>query len=258
MIKEEFFIGNAPVVLYGGGAAENAATLPTKGKNEKNGVFIFVHGQGGNKEEAERFAKIAVSYGYGVLSADMPEHGKRTDGAKFVPWEVVPELSAIYEYAKKRWNKISLRATSIGAYFSLLAFRNRRIEKRLLVSPLLDMQGFIDGLMRYCGADEARLKREKEIKTESGQTLSYEYFLYAKSNPVRAAGENTYILYADGDTLIPKKSVEKFAADNRCELTVLNGFEHWLHTEEEVAAMEKWEKSVLSENKNPYTKGEKL
>ena len=182
----------------------------------------------------------------------------RTDGAKFVPWEVVPELSAIYEYAKKRWNKISLRATSIGAYFSLLAFRNRRIEKRLLVSPLLDMQGFIDGLMRYCGADEARLKREKEIKTESGQTLSYEYFLYAKSNPVRAAGENTYILYADGDTVIPKKSVEKFAADNRCELTVLNGFEHWLHTEEEVAAMEKWEKSVLSENKNPYTKGEKL
>lgn len=256
MIKEEFFIGNAPVVLYG--AEKKGDALPSKGKNEKNGVFIFVHGQGGNKEEAERFAKIAVSYGYGVLSADLPEHGKRTDGAKFVPWEVVPELSAIYEYAKKRWNKILLRATSIGAYFSLLAFRDRRIEKRLLVSPLLDMQGFIDGLMRYCGADEARLKREKEIKTESGQTLSYEYFLYAKSNPVRAAGENTYILYADGDTVIPKKSVEKFAADNRCELTVLNGFEHWLHTEEEVAAMEKWEKSVLSENKNPYTKGEKL
>ena len=258
MIKEEFFIGNAPVVLYGGGAAENAATLPTDKEKKQNGVFICVHGQGGNKEEAERFAKIAAPRGYGVLSVDLPDHGKRTDGAKFVPWEVVPELSAIYEYAKKRWNKISLRATSIGAYFSLLAFRNRRIEKRLLVSPLLDMQGFIDGLMRYCGADEARLKREKEIKTESGQTLSYEYFLYAKSNPVRAAGENTYILYADGDTVIPKKSVEKFAADNRCELTVLNGFEHWLHTEEEVGAMEKWEKSVLSENKNPYTKGEKL
>lgn len=80
MIKEEFFIGNAPVVLYGGGAAENAATLPTDKEKKQNGVFICVHGQGGNKEEAERFAKIAAPRGYGVLSVDLPEHGKRTAG----------------------------------------------------------------------------------------------------------------------------------------------------------------------------------
>lgn len=42
MIKEEFFIGNAPVVLYGGGAAENAATLPTdKEKNKTAFLSAF-------------------------------------------------------------------------------------------------------------------------------------------------------------------------------------------------------------------------
>lgn len=29
-------------------------------------VFLYVHGQGGNKEEAENFAEIAVKYGYQV------------------------------------------------------------------------------------------------------------------------------------------------------------------------------------------------
>jgi hypothetical protein len=41
--KNKMIIGNISVVIYG---------------NQLNKVYLFVHGQGGNKEEAESFAKI--------------------------------------------------------------------------------------------------------------------------------------------------------------------------------------------------------
>lgn len=40
-------------------------------------VLIYIHGQGGRKEEAELFAEIATNYGWQVISVDLPEHGER-------------------------------------------------------------------------------------------------------------------------------------------------------------------------------------
>ena len=37
-----------------------------------NKVFLFVHGQGGNKEEAIPFADVAVPKGYQVIGIDLP------------------------------------------------------------------------------------------------------------------------------------------------------------------------------------------
>ena len=48
-------------------------------------VLIYIHGQGGRKEEAESFAEIATNYGWQVISVDLPEHGERKDKARFVP-----------------------------------------------------------------------------------------------------------------------------------------------------------------------------
>ena len=36
-------------------------------------VLIYIHGQGGRKEEAESFAEIATNYGWQVISVDLPE-----------------------------------------------------------------------------------------------------------------------------------------------------------------------------------------
>ena len=52
-------------------------------------VLIYIHGQGGRKEEAESFAEIATNYGWQIISADLPEYGERKDKARFVPWEVI-------------------------------------------------------------------------------------------------------------------------------------------------------------------------
>lgn len=63
---EVFNISNIPAVVYG---------------KQNDACYLVVHGQGGNKFEAERFAKIATKYGYQVLAIDLPKHGNRTDDA---------------------------------------------------------------------------------------------------------------------------------------------------------------------------------
>lgn len=230
MEKEFFNIANVPAVVYG---------------EKSDSCYFYVHGMGGNKSEAERFALIAAPRGYQVIAVDLPEHGGRTDGAEFVPWNVAEEFRVVMDYVKSRWNKVSIRATSIGVYFSLSALKSENIEKCLFVSPLVDMQRMIADLMRLANVTEEELKIRKEIKTDFGQTLSWRYLCYARENAVKAICRNTAILYASGDELIPRETVENFAQKNGCELTVLNGGEHWLHLPSDVEKMELWEKERI-------------
>ena len=230
MKSKIFSINNIPAILYG---------------EDSDSGYIFVHGQGGNKFEAERFARLATLKGYQVLSIDLPQHGERKDNVNFVAWEVVEELKNVMRFAKQKWSKISIRATSIGVYFSLLALKGEKIEKCLFVSPLVDMNRMILDLMKLSNVSKEELEIKKEIKTDFGQTLSWQYYCYAQENQVKAICDNTEILYAKNDEIIPFDTVEKFAKNNGCRLTILNGGEHWIHLKDDVEKMEKWEKDNL-------------
>lgn len=230
MKKEDFFIGNTPAVLYG---------------EKTDSLFLFVHGQGGNKYEAERFAEIAAPHGWQTLGIDLPEHGERTDSAKLLPWDVIPELRGAMQYAKSHRKHISVRAVSIGVWFSLLAFSGEQVEKSLFSSPLTDMETMITGMMKNAGVSERQLEQKGEILTD-GAVFSYKYLQFARGNPVSAISPVTHILYGDRDELIPRAATERFAAENLCRLTEISGM-HWLHTDEEIYAMEKWEEDALNE-----------
>lgn len=109
---------------------------------ESEKIFLCVHGQFGNKFEAESFARIAVPLGWQVLAIDLPEHGERAgnSSARFDPWHSVPELHGIISSLRSKNKRVALRAVSIGAWFSLLAARGIFLECCLLVSPLLNME----------------------------------------------------------------------------------------------------------------------
>ena len=112
MKEKRITVQEIPAVLYG---------------NSSEKLFLYIHGKMGRKEEAARFAEIVCPKGYQALSVDLPGHGERTaEMERFVPWEVVPELQAVYGFARQRWETISLYANSIGAYFSLLAYREAK------------------------------------------------------------------------------------------------------------------------------------
>ena len=123
---KKIMIGKIPAIIYG--------DLSDK-------VYLFVHGQGGNKEEAESFAEIVIEKSWQVISIDLPEHGERKNKLdQLYPWIVVLELQKVWEFMQAHWNQISLRANSIGAWFSMLAFSDKEINKSLFVSPILNME----------------------------------------------------------------------------------------------------------------------
>lgn len=167
MKTQQFMIGQIPAVLYG----EHAEQL-----------WLFLHGQMGHKEEAEAFAKIVCPKGAQVLGIDLPGHGARQGRDEALnPWTVVPELLAVMDWARVRWNSISLRANSIGAYFAMLALDAP--DKVLLVSPILDMERLILDMMGWANVTERELSEKGEIVTSFGQTLSWAYLCYVREHP---------------------------------------------------------------------------
>ena len=50
--------------------------------------------------------------------------------------------------------------------------------------------------------------------------------------------------------MILYKIVKKFSEENNCRLNFVEKWQHWLHTDREVAAMRKWEQTVLEESRS--------
>lgn len=240
MEKKNFKINGIPAILFG----------PKSSK-----LYLYIHGQGGSKEEAEAFAGIVCHYSWQVLSVDLPEHGERKNETdSFDPWHVVPELSSVIEYAKCRWTHISLLANSIGAWFSMLSFENEQLEESLFISPILDMTQLISNMMLQANVSEEKLKKEDIIHASFGQTLSWKYLTYAKQHPITKWKAPTKILYGGNDILTEYCVLEKFVHKFNCELTIMKNGEHWFHTPEQLDFLYNWEKVSLQKQESASTK----
>lgn len=233
MTEKQFLIDQIPAVLYG---------------EPSQRAYLFVHGQCGCKEEGEAFAEIACPAGYQVLAIDLPEHGVRKgEESRFNPWTVVPELQAVLRYMESRWSEISLRANSIGAHFSMLAFAGEELHKALFVSPIVNMERLIADMMHWAGVTEQELHEKGEIATNFGQTLSWRYLTWEREHPVQNWRCPTAILYAGQDNMTARKTVEQFVAAHNAKLTIMGNGEHWFHTPEQLAVLQAWEKSAIKE-----------
>lgn len=210
--------------------------------NPSQRLFLYIHGQGGNKEEAAILSKIVCQRGFQVLSIDLPEHGQRKDKVDvlFEPWHIVPELKMVMNYAKEHWKSISLYASSIGAWFSMLSFDNEPLEQCLFLSPVVDMKQLISKMMKWANVSEAQLQQELIIPTDFGQTLSWEYWKYVLEHPITKWKFPTQILYGENDNLIDRNSIESFTHQFKCKLTIMKNGEHWFHTEKQLEALDNW------------------
>ena len=154
-----------------------------------------------------------------------------------LPWEAAPQIAAAYDEARRQYEHITLLANSIGAYFAMLALGDRASDRALFVSPVLDM-------MSWAGVSEQALREQGEIPTDFGEKLSWAYLCYVREHPITWKIP-TEILYAGGDHLVSRQSVERFAAEHGAGLPVLENGEHWFHTEEQLAFLDGWVKRVL-------------
>ncbi len=223
----------------------NIDSIPTIIWGEKsNKVFIAVHGNMSNKEDEviRILAENVTSKGYQVLSFDLPEHGERKVDTNYLckVQNCVEDLKKIIKFAKTNYEEINLWACSMGAYFCLLAYKDEDINSCLFLSPVVNMKIIIDNMMKWSNVSEEELKEKQEIKTNFGQTLYWDYYEYVKKNPINDWKPKTYILYGSKDNMQDESLIKDFSRHFNCELSVMEGGEHFFHTKEQLEYYEKW------------------
>ena len=227
-------IGNIPSIIWGE-------------RNSK--VFIAVHGNMSSKEDEviKILAENATSKGYQVLSFDLPEHGERKDDTNYLckVQNCVKDLKQIIEYAKKNYKEINLWACSMGAYFSLISYKDEDIKQCVFLSPVVNMKNIIDKMMLWSNTTEKELEEKQEIKTDFGQTLYWDYYKYVKENPIVNWNKETFILYGNKDNMQEQSIIKEFSERFNCKLSILENGEHFFHTEEQLNYYKKWLDKVM-------------
>lgn len=197
-------------------------------------VIVYVHGKGGNAEEANYYRKF-FNDDFDIIGFDYKSEN---------PWDAKSEFSDYFDSITSEYNKTILIANSIGAYFSLISLADKKIEKAMLISPIVDMERLILDMMTWANVSEEELSIKKEIETPFGETLSWEYLSYVRKNPIHW-NIPTGILYAEKDNMTSISTITDFSKKINANITVMPGGEHWFHTKEQMDFLDNWIKSNI-------------
>ena len=122
--------------------------------------------------------------------------------------------------------------------------KDEKIKQCLFLSPVVNMKIIIDNMMLWSNTTEEELMKKKEIKTDFGQTLYWDYYLYVKEKPITNWNKKTYILYGNKDNMQNEETIKSFSDKFNCELTILEDGEHYFHTEEQLKYYKEWLKNL--------------
>lgn len=191
-------------------------------------LVLYLHGKGGSAAEAAH---------YRPLFPDRDIVG--IDYAAVNPWEAKEELPRLFDAHAAGYDAVILVANSIGAFFAMSALAEKRIERALFISPVVDMEALIGTMMGWAGVSEEELRRRGEIPTAFGETLSWDYLCYVRRHPIQWTIP-TRILYGGLDALTSRETIQRFAEETGAALTILPEGEHWFHTPEQMAFLDRW------------------
>ena len=162
-------------------------------------IVVYVHGKGGSAQEAEH---------YKTLFSDCEVIG--FDYRAQAPWEATEEFPGFFAALRKRCEKLTLVANSIGAFFSLSSLDEKLVDTAYFISPVVDMEQLICNMMQWAGVSESELAEKLEIPTTFGETLSWKYLCYVREHPI-SWKVPTHILYGENDNLTSKETIKAFA-----------------------------------------------
>ncbi|MGM9663653.1 MAG: alpha/beta hydrolase [Eubacteriales bacterium] len=196
-------------------------------------LFIYVHGKGGSTEEARH---------YQALFPDSDVIG--FDYSSQNPWEAKDEFPCFYDLNAEKYDSIVLIANSIGAYFAMSALAEKNISQAMFISPIVNMEKLIADMMMWSNITEDELQSRKEITTNFGEVLSWEYLCYVRKYPIRW-NIPTCILYGGKDNLTSRDTIYEFAQQIGAKLTVIEDGEHWFHTDAQMQILDRWIKDSI-------------
>ncbi len=126
---------------------------------------------------------------------------------------------------EKQCKHLTLIANSIGAFFALSSLDETLVDRAYFISPVVDMENLICNMMQWSNVTEQELAEKREITTDFGETLSWEYLCYVRQHPI-IWNVPTCILYGEHDNLTSIETVSAFAKRYHADLTVMPGGEH--------------------------------
>ena len=191
-------------------------------------AIIYIHGNGGNAEEAAHYKPLFPDFD--VLGFDY-----KAD----TPWGAKNEFTQYFDEISQNYDTVYLIANSIGAFFTMNAQINEIIKKAYFISPVVDMEKLITDMMTWAGVTEDELREKKEIETQFGETLQWEYLCYVRNEPIEW-NVPTHILYGENDNLSSYDTVSSFARKIGATLNMMKDGEHWFHTKEQMDYLDEW------------------
>lgn len=201
---------------------------------QSDSAVLYVHGKGGNANEAEHFEQFFPDF-------DMYGFDYKSEN----PWDAKEEFGKVISGLADSYEKVILVAQSLGAFFTMSSGMGGAFERAFFISPMANMEALINNMMMWAGVTEGELQKQGIIPTNFGEDLSWEYLTYVRNNKPNWAVP-TDILYGSTDNLQSIETIQAFVEMTGATLTVMEGGEHWFHTEEQMAFLDDWMRSKLS------------
>lgn len=191
-------------------------------------AIVYIHGKGGSHEEAKHYEPLfansdVIGFNYSAQT----------------PWESKEEFPGFVDLVFKKYKSVTVIANSIGAFFTMNALSDRKFDKAYFISPVVNMEKLISDMMMWANVTESELRDKKEIPTNFGETLSWNYLCYVREHPIDWKIP-THILYGENDSLTSYETVSAFADRTGATLTVMKDGEHWFHTDEQMRFLDDW------------------
>ena len=223
MRKEIIKIDDIPAIIWGDNSSK---------------IFIAMHGNMSNKEDEliSILADVLNSKGYHLISFDLPEHGERKENHDYLcnAQNCIADLEKVYDYVLKNYDDINIWACSMSAYFSLIALKDKKINKAIFLSPIIDMHTLIKKMMGWANVTEEELKDKKIISTSFGTTFYWDYYSFTKDNIVNNWRVSTDIICGDKDDMQDHSLLINFTDKYDCNLYTLKDGEHYFHTKSQL------------------------
>jgi len=191
-------------------------------------AIIYIHGKGGTSEEAKHYEALFSEYK--VFGFDYKAQ---------TPWNAGKEFTEYFRSIQKGFDSVTIIANSIGAFFALVSLGREKIEKAYFISPIVNMEKLITDMMGWANVTESMLEDAGTIETEFGETLSWEYLSWIRKHPIEW-NTPTSILYGQNDTLQSFETISSFSKEIDAELSIMENGDHWFHTAEQMAFLDRW------------------
>ena len=229
---------NKPCILMGDVRKEHFTRI-TKDEwligRKTNEAVLYIHGKGGNAGEAEHYRQFFP--GRDVYGFDYKAEN---------PWDAKKEFTDKAAELSENYDRIVLIAVSIGAYFSMNAAIGKFIDKAFFISPIVNMEKLILDMINWAGTSESELEKRKIIPVDFGDDLSWDYLQYVRSYKIRW-DVPTEILYGSADHLQSMDTIQEFVTKISAKLTIMEGGEHWFHTDEQMSFLDQWLRTKILE-----------